>query len=141
MGIAAYNRGSAALIHQIDAEARPVEFEIMERLNGIPKYEDAGKPFGLIQFVSGNNGVWAVCPRTGYGFWYRTLTEAVRRWKVTIVAFQYGVWQAEPHARLAREGGAPMETIQKTLGHASLRTTEIYTSTGEEANAGDFLRL
>ena len=45
------------------------------------------------------------------------------------------------HARLAREGGAPMETIQKTLGHASLRTTEIYTSTGEEANAGDFLQL
>jgi len=58
-----------------------------------------------------------------------------------------GVPDLAPHdlrrtmAKLSREGGAPMETIQKTLGHASLRTTEIYTATGEEANAGDFLRL
>ena len=58
-----------------------------------------------------------------------------------------GVPDLAPHdlrrtmARLSRNGGAPMETIQKTLGHASLRTTEIYTATGEEANAGDFLGL
>ena len=58
-----------------------------------------------------------------------------------------GVPDLAPHdlrrtmARLSRNGGAPMETIQKTLGHASLRTTEIYTSTGEEANAGDFIGL
>ena len=96
MGIAAYNRGSDALKKQIDAEARPVEFEIMERLNALPKYADAGKPFGAIQFVSGNKGVWAVCPRTGFGFWYRTLPEAIRRWKVTITAFDCGAWLAEP---------------------------------------------
>jgi integrase len=45
------------------------------------------------------------------------------------------------HARLAREGGAPLETIQHSLGHASVRTTEAYTRTGLEANAGDFLLL
>jgi integrase len=42
------------------------------------------------------------------------------------------------HARLARLGGAPLEVIQHSLGHASSRTTEIYCRTGEEANAGDF---
>ena len=63
---------------EIDAEARPVEFEIMEWLNALPKYGDAGRPFGPIQFVSGNNGVWAVCPRTGFGFWYHTLPEAIK---------------------------------------------------------------
>lgn len=45
------------------------------------------------------------------------------------------------HARLAREGGAPLETIQHSLGHASVRTTELYTRSGLEANAGDFMQL
>jgi integrase len=45
------------------------------------------------------------------------------------------------HARLAREGGAPLETIQHSLGHASVQTTERYTRTGEEANAGDYIQL
>ncbi len=95
MGIAAYNRGSLAISRQIDTEARPVEFEMMERLNALPKYRDAGKPFGPIQFVFANGGFWAQCPITGYGFWYRTLTEAVQRWRVQIVAFENGVWLAE----------------------------------------------
>jgi integrase len=45
------------------------------------------------------------------------------------------------HARLARDGGAPLETIQHTLGHASVKTTELYVRSGEEANSGDFIRL
>lgn len=58
-----------------------------------------------------------------------------------------GIPDLNPHdlrrtcAKLARLGGAPLETIQKTLGHASLKTTEVYLSTGEEANAGDFINL
>jgi hypothetical protein len=95
MGVAAYNRGSVALSREIDAEARPVEFEIMERLNALPKYEDAGTPFTSIQFVVGNGGFWAQCPRTGFGFWYATLPEAIKRWRVRIVAFNCGVWEAE----------------------------------------------
>ncbi len=95
MGIAAYNRGSALLSKQIDMTARAVEFEILERLNALPKYADAGKPFGPVRFEFGNNGVWIVCPRTGYGFWYRTLPEAVKRWRVTITGFDCGRWLAE----------------------------------------------
>lgn len=58
-----------------------------------------------------------------------------------------GVPDLAPHdlrrtfSRLSRQGGAPMEVIQKSLGHASQRTTELYCQTGEEANAGDFLGL
>jgi site-specific recombinase XerD len=29
-------------------------------------------------------------------------------------------------ARLARQGGAPLEQIQFSLGHASVQTTEVY---------------
>lgn len=100
MGIAAYNRGSDAIRRHFDAEARPVEFEILERLNSLPKFADAGTPFGPIQFVNGNKGVWAVCPRTGFGFWYRTLPEAVQRWRVTITGFDCGAWDAEPWPRV-----------------------------------------
>jgi integrase/recombinase XerD len=58
-----------------------------------------------------------------------------------------GVPDLNPHdlrrtcAKLARLGGAPLETIQKTLGHSSLTTTERYLQTGEEANAGDYIEL
>jgi integrase len=58
-----------------------------------------------------------------------------------------GIPDLSPHdlrrtyAKLSRLGGAPLETVQKSLGHASSRTTDLYTSTGEEANAGDFFSL
>ena len=45
------------------------------------------------------------------------------------------------HARLARLGGAPLETIQKTLGHASVKTTEVYVNACDNSNAGDFIAL
>jgi len=96
MGIAAYNRGSAAITTQINMQARPVEFEIIDRLNALPKFTDAGKPLGPIQFVYDPRGFWvAECPVTGYGFFYRTLGEAVRRWRVTIIAFDRGIWKSE----------------------------------------------
>lgn len=58
-----------------------------------------------------------------------------------------GVLGLQPHdlrrtlAKLSRLGGAPLETIQHSLGHSSLKTTALYLKTGEEANAGDFMRL
>ena len=58
-----------------------------------------------------------------------------------------GIPDLNPHdlrrsfAKLARDGGAGLETVQKSLGHASMRTTELYLQTGEEANAGDYIRL
>ena len=58
---------------------------------------------------------------------------------------QIGIPSLNPHdlrrtfAKLSRLGGCPIETVQKSLGHASVRTTEIYLNTGEEANAGDYI--
>lgn len=99
MGIASYNRSSSRIRESIDADCRPVEFEIMERLNALPKYADAGKPFGQIQFESANGGFWAVCPKSGFGFFYRTLPEAVKRWAVEITSFDNGKWIAGPIGR------------------------------------------
>lgn len=68
--------------------------------------------------------------------------DIVRRYGAAI-----GVPYLNPHdlrrslARLSRRAGAPLETIQMTLGHASTKTTELYTRCGEEANAGDFIEL
>lgn len=45
------------------------------------------------------------------------------------------------YARLARKGGAPLEVVQKSLGHSSISTTERYMRTGEESNAGDWFDL
>jgi site-specific recombinase XerD len=45
------------------------------------------------------------------------------------------------HSRMARSGGAPIEVIQKTLGHASIRTTERYIQAGDGANAGDYIDI
>ena len=63
------------------------------------------------------------------------------------IALEAGLGKLTPHdlrrtfAKLSREGGAPMETIQKTLGHSSIATTERYVQTGEECNAGDYFVL
>ena len=96
MGIAAYNRGTAAIKRQIDSNKRPLEFEIMDILNSLPKYPDAGTPHGPIEFVSGHGGVYAECPVTGFGFWYATLHEAVKRWNVRINGYDMGKWLAVP---------------------------------------------
>ena len=96
MGVAAYNRGSNAISQQISAESRPVEFEMMDNLNALPKYEDAGTPLAPIHFVYDPRGFWsAECPITGYGFWYKSLYEAVRRWNVNIIGWDNGIWLAE----------------------------------------------
>lgn len=86
MGIAAYNRGSVLISRQLDAEKPSPEAMVLDRLNSLPKLENAIAPFGDIHFVAGNEGWWAECPITEFGFHYRTLDEAVQRWKVAIVS-------------------------------------------------------
>jgi integrase len=44
-------------------------------------------------------------------------------------------------SRLARDGGASIECIQHTLGHASAMTTEKYINSTEAANAGDYIKI
>lgn len=96
MGVAAYNRGSALISRQIAAEARDPIFVKMDELNAMPKDVKAPKPFGPIQFVAGHGGWWAECPRTGFGYWFKTLRLAVRAFNVEITGYAHGVWSAVP---------------------------------------------
>lgn len=58
-----------------------------------------------------------------------------------------GVPRLAPHdlrrtcARLARDGGAPLDVVQHCLGHASLVTTERYLGSTESNNAGDYIKI
>ena len=96
MGAAAEHRGNVLIRRQISAEARPVEFVKMDELNALPKFEGAGTPFGEVHFIAGHGGWFAECPTTGFGYWYRTLRESVRRWRVEIHSYDDGVWIASP---------------------------------------------
>lgn len=96
MSAAAYNRGSRVVARQIADGDRPKEFEMMDELNGLPKYPDAGLPFGPIHFVFSHGLWWAACPTTGFGYTYPTLREAVRRWRVQITAYAEGVFIGHP---------------------------------------------
>jgi hypothetical protein len=87
---------------QVDARARPVAFEIMDDLRALPKYPDAGRPLMPVRLVEGHGGWWLECPATGDGYWYRSLREAVRRWRVDVVGWADGAWLAEPWPRTGR---------------------------------------
>lgn len=100
MGVASYQRANDVIRNRIAENDRPVEFVMMEELNSLPKFEDAGRPFTDIWFVPGHGGWCAECPRTGYGYWYKTLREAVRRWRVTINGYDGIRWLATPNAEL-----------------------------------------
>lgn len=94
MGVAAYNRGSHAIRQSIARDDRPVEFLMMDRLNALPKYHDAGIAPGDLVFAH-SRGVWWVNladKPDGFGYWYKSLNEAVRRWRVEIYSFSSGAW-------------------------------------------------
>jgi hypothetical protein len=97
MGVAAYNRGTAVIAAQIAANDRAPEFQMMDALNALEKFSDAGCPFGPINFVPGRNGFWAECPSTGFGYWYPSLREAVRRWNVSVTSYDGSAWGAVPN--------------------------------------------
>lgn len=97
MSVRQENRYRKLVIEQGRKAVRPAEFQMMEDLSALPKYEDAGTPFGPIRFAHGNGGWWAECPKTGFGYWYKTLHEAVRRWRVTIVGYDGQHWLATPN--------------------------------------------
>lgn len=98
MGVAAYNRGSHAIRQSISRDERPPEFLMMDRLNELDKYQDAGVAPGELVFTH-SRGVWwvNVADRSdGFGYWYRSLHEAVKRWKVEIYGYRNGAWFARP---------------------------------------------
>ncbi len=89
MGIAAYNRGSAAISRQIESEARPAAFEVIDRLNATQRHRGAAAPFGDVHISRGNGGWWAACPTTGYGFHYACLRSLMAAWLVDIVEIHF----------------------------------------------------
>jgi hypothetical protein len=104
MGVAAYNRGSKAIREHINATRRPAEFLLMDDLNSLPKYEDAGQPFGPLVFQYDGRMWWALDPIrrfAGFGYWYPTLREAVRRWNVSVTSYDGTAWGAVPRPRLS----------------------------------------
>lgn len=101
MGVAAYNQGTKMVIQQITSGQRPVEFEIIKRLNEIPKDAGAPTPFGPIDFVfhldaAKRSYVIATCPVSGYGYWHRDLKEAVSAYNVEIVGITGTTYNAVP---------------------------------------------
>lgn len=97
MGVAAYQRGTNLIRRQLAENDRRAEFVMMEELNSLQKFEDAGRPFDDIWFVRGHGAWWAECPKTGYGYRYKTLREAVRSWRVTIYCYDGLRWFATPN--------------------------------------------
>lgn len=97
MGIASYNRGNKAVSEQFKRDCRPAEFERMDKLNSLPKNSDSGQPFGDIHFSRDHRGYWwATCPKTGFGYWYKTLHEAIKSWNVHVHTYDNGTWVASP---------------------------------------------
>lgn len=88
MGIAAYNRGSAVLSRQIDAEQRSLTSLLIDDLNAMPKHANARTPFGPVLFKYDGQRWWALDPVKqwrGFGFWYSSLRAAVASFNVTLV--------------------------------------------------------
>ncbi len=48
-------------------------------------------------------------------------------------------WLRHAHAAHSMLHGAPPNVVQRTLGHASLRTTSIYAQLAGEESSGDYL--
>jgi len=84
MGAASENRYAAFAARQATCN-NPTLTELFVRdLNLVPKDKRAMVPFGDILFVASHGGWFAECPVTGYGFWYKTVREAVSAWHVAV---------------------------------------------------------
>jgi hypothetical protein len=84
MSAAAEHRYQAFAAREADDKCPSANAIFLADLNALPKTDNAGRPFGDIVFVQSHGGWFAECPTTGYGFWYRTLREAVRSWRVAV---------------------------------------------------------
>ena len=80
---------------------------------------------------------------------HESLTEKCVWWVLRKYAAGIGLPNLAPHdlrrsyAKLARQGGASLEQIQLSLGHASVQTTEIYLGSKQDLKDApcDHLRL
>jgi hypothetical protein len=116
MGAAAYQRGSQAISNQIamDNPVRHTAFEIMDRINAKPKFENGTYskrivkakciPFSeklAIQEDDIRKGVWWLMDSEklgdGFGYHYRSLEDAVRNWDIFLTGYDEttNTWFAE----------------------------------------------
>lgn len=104
MGVAAYNRGSACISRQIQEDHyRAPEFELMDMLNSLRKYDDCGRPSGSVVVIYDSRGFWSIeCPRNGFGWWYNTIHELMRRWDVSLTGYdgETGAFSCTPNVPL-----------------------------------------
>lgn len=85
MSVRAEHRYVAFAARQADARMPDHNTMLVQHLNSLPKNEGAGTPFDDILFVQSHGGWFAECPTTGYGYWYKTLRQAVRAWRVVVM--------------------------------------------------------
>lgn len=111
MGIAAYNRGSEVIARQIlrDYPVKPQAFEIMDRINGLPKFSQ-GRLHDILQTkrvpltetvaIQFSRGVWWMMDPDnmyeGYSRCYRSLEAAFRSWDIFLVGYDEStqIWTA-----------------------------------------------
>lgn len=87
MSVKAYNRGSRAIATQMHQGDRPVEFEIMDNMNSVPKKETAMAPLGNTVIFAERGFFFIECPVTGYSFWYRTMAALMASWRVAVTGY------------------------------------------------------
>ena len=84
MGAAAEQRYVSFAGRQAES-ALPNHNETFVRdINKLPKREGAQTPFGDVHFVPGHGGWWAECPKTGFGYWFKSLRDAVRAFQIVV---------------------------------------------------------
>ena len=120
MGSAAYRRGSQGIREQLTRALRPEAFRLMEELNALGRYPDAGCPFGPIRIRhDASHDVWwfqdDVKGDAGFGFYYKSLREGCKRWYITIVAYDATtqIYQAIPNTEAAHS----FENVSRRIFH------------------------
>ena len=111
MGSAAYRRGSAVIRRTLDAEQRDPHFVLMEELNALARYADAGTPFAptVIVYEPVRQLWWQLDPNkmwAGRGYAYTSLRDLCRLWHITLTGYDATTqtWTAVPRsARLTVE--------------------------------------
>jgi len=87
MSIKAYNRGSKAIATQMRQNDRPVEFEIMDNMNSVPKNPGAMAPMMDVVIFSERGVFFIECPITGRSFWYQTMAKLMASWRVIVTGY------------------------------------------------------
>ena len=92
MGIAAYNRGSQAISDSIhrDNPIKPCAFDIMDRVNSLPKYPGACKPFAEKLTITRSHGVFWLSDYDNpekSSRWYNSLSDAIRSWEIFLTEY------------------------------------------------------